>query len=70
MSKPTRREKAVILGAPTLLGAALLVWMLTHGTVSIVAMWAYLATAAGLLAWLWIRQRAADRSNDNNERFQ
>jgi len=44
--------------------------LFTHGAVSLVAMWAYLATAAGLLAWLWIRQRAADRSNDNNERFQ
>jgi len=60
----------VILGAPTLLGAACMVRLFTHGAVSLVAMWAYLATAAGLLAWLWIRQRAADRSNDNNERFQ
>lgn len=62
MSRPTRREKVVVLAAPTLLSAALLgvaflVRCFTHGVVSSVALWVYLAVAAWLVWWLWRRSR-------------
>lgn len=56
MSKPTGREKAVVFGAPSLVGVAFLVQMLTRGAVSAVSLWVYLAVAAWLI-W-WLRRRA------------
>ncbi len=61
MSKPTRREKAVVFGVPPVLGAAFLVRMLTHGAVSAVAMFTYVVAAVGLLVWLVRKVRVRDR---------
>lgn len=61
MPRPTRREKAVIVGAPTLLLTAFLVRLSTRGAVSLVALGVYLIVAAGLVVWIVRKVRARDR---------
>jgi hypothetical protein len=68
VSRLTRREKAVVLGAPTLLAVTFLVGEFAHGDVWMAAFAAYGVIAIGFGVWLW--RRSGDRSNDNNERFQ
>jgi hypothetical protein len=53
MAEPTRYEKTVIVGLPTILAASLLVRLFTHGAVSRVALGVYLGTAVVMLGWLW-----------------
>jgi Transcriptional regulator PadR-like family len=68
MSSPSRYEKIVIVGLPVLLGSAFLVRLFTHGTVSRVALWVYLAAAVVMLAWVRRHDRSAARKPSRRER--
>lgn len=70
MPSPTRYEKTVIVGLPTVLGVALIVRLFAHGTVSTVALCVYLAGAVTMLAWTRRHSRLTVREPRRQRREQ